>query len=115
MSNFDKYLLKINQQFQTGLAREHSYRAPFQNYLDALLPDSLCGYGLRCGYECRYGFRCGCGCGGHRREAFRLYGARWLKDRVGRKLTFEEVLHYQKMVSALAGTIRVMEELDVIP
>ena len=38
---------------------------------------------------------------------------KWLKDRVGRKLTFEEVLHYQKMVSALAGTVRVMGELGV--
>jgi predicted helicase len=36
---------------------------------------------------------------------------KWLKDRVGRKLTFEEVMHYQKMVCALAGTVRVMGEL----
>ena len=38
---------------------------------------------------------------------------KWLKDRVGRKLTFEEVLHYQRMVCALAGTVRVMGELGV--
>ena len=38
---------------------------------------------------------------------------KWLKDRVGRKLTYEEVMHYQKMVCALAGTVRVMRELNL--
>lgn len=33
-----QYLEKINKQFQTGNAREHSYRAALQNYLEALLP-----------------------------------------------------------------------------
>ncbi len=41
MSHFNEYLHKINKQFQSGLATEHSYRAPFQNYLDALLPEAL--------------------------------------------------------------------------
>jgi predicted helicase len=39
--NFNTYIDKINRQFQSGIAREHSYRAPFQNYLEALLPDVL--------------------------------------------------------------------------
>ncbi len=39
--DFNTYIDKINRQFQSGIAREHSYRAPFQNYLEALLPDVL--------------------------------------------------------------------------
>ena len=41
---------------------------------------------------------------------------KWLKDRKGRKLTIDEARHYQKIVVALKGTIRLMEEIDqVIP
>jgi predicted helicase len=41
MSSFNTYLEKIDRQFQSGIATEHSYRAPFQNYLESLLPDVL--------------------------------------------------------------------------
>ena len=37
---------------------------------------------------------------------------KWLKDRKGRTLTFEDLHHYQKIVVALAETIRLMEEID---
>ena len=37
---------------------------------------------------------------------------KWLKDRIGRRLTFEEVLHYQKMIRALWGTVEVMGRLE---
>ena len=37
---------------------------------------------------------------------------KWLKDRVGRKLTFEEVMHYQKMVRAIWETVGVMGEME---
>ena len=41
---------------------------------------------------------------------------KWLKDRRGRLLTFEDLIHYQSVVVALAETIRLMEEIDrVIP
>ncbi len=39
---------------------------------------------------------------------------KWLKDRKGRTLTFEDLHHYQKIVVALAETIRLMEEIDSI-
>ena len=39
---------------------------------------------------------------------------KWLKDRVGRTLTFEEVLHYQKMIVALTQTSVLMEKLDAL-
>lgn len=37
---------------------------------------------------------------------------KWLKDRKGRKLSFDEVLHYQKIIIALVNTDRVMKEID---
>jgi hypothetical protein len=37
---------------------------------------------------------------------------KWLKDRKGRKLTYDDLTHYQHIVSALNETIRVMAEID---
>jgi hypothetical protein len=37
---------------------------------------------------------------------------KWLKDRKGRKLSFDDLLHYQKIVVALKETMRLMEEID---
>ena len=37
---------------------------------------------------------------------------KWLKDRKGRKLTYDETQHYQKIVVALNETIRLMGEID---
>ncbi|MBC8526610.1 MAG: DNA methyltransferase [Candidatus Cloacimonetes bacterium] len=39
---------------------------------------------------------------------------KWLKDRRGRKLSFEDILHYQKIVVALTETDRLMKEIDKI-
>jgi len=38
--------------------------------------------------------------------------SKWLKDRRGRQLSFDEVLYYQHIVVALAETIRLMGEID---
>jgi hypothetical protein len=38
--------------------------------------------------------------------------SRWLKDRKGRKLTFDDINHYRQIVAALAETIRLMPEID---
>jgi predicted helicase len=38
--------------------------------------------------------------------------AKWLKDRKGRKLTYDDLTHYQQIVSALAETIVLMESID---
>jgi hypothetical protein len=40
---------------------------------------------------------------------------KWLKDRKGRELTFEDILHYQKIIVALAETDNIMKEIDLIP
>jgi len=37
---------------------------------------------------------------------------KWLKDRKGHKLTYDDLTHYQQVVSALAETIRLMGEID---
>ena len=35
-----------------------------------------------------------------------------LKDRRGRQLSFDDLMHYQKVVVALAETMRLMNEID---
>lgn len=40
---------------------------------------------------------------------------KWLKDRKGRKLDYEDIQHYQKIIVALTETDRLMKEIDKIP
>jgi len=39
---------------------------------------------------------------------------KWLKDRKGRTLEFDDILHYQKIIVALSETDRIMKEIDKI-
>ncbi len=39
---------------------------------------------------------------------------KWLKDRKGRVLSYDDLTHYQRIVSALAETIRIMGEIDAV-
>jgi predicted helicase len=39
---------------------------------------------------------------------------KWLKDRKGRELSFDDILHYQKIIVALTETDRLMKEVDVV-
>ena len=39
---------------------------------------------------------------------------KWLKDRKGRELSYEDILHYQKIIVALSETSRIMKEIDLI-
>src|SRR5690625_1609381 len=39
---------------------------------------------------------------------------KWLKDRRGRTLEFDDILHYQKIIVALSETDRLMKEIDKI-
>ncbi|MBL7067078.1 MAG: N-6 DNA methylase [Candidatus Marinimicrobia bacterium] len=39
---------------------------------------------------------------------------KWLKDRRGRELSFDDILHYQKIIVALSETGRIMKEIDKI-
>jgi len=40
--------------------------------------------------------------------------AKWLKDRKGRTLSDEDIVHYQKIVVAISETIRLMAEIDEV-
>lgn len=39
---------------------------------------------------------------------------KWLKDRIGKKLSNEEIIHYQKMIVAIKSTIEIQENIDNI-
>ena len=39
---------------------------------------------------------------------------KWLKDRKGRELSVDDILHYQKIIVALAETDRIMKEIDTV-
>jgi predicted helicase len=39
---------------------------------------------------------------------------KWLKDRKDRELSYEDILHYQKIIVALSETDRIMKEIDEI-
>ncbi len=39
---------------------------------------------------------------------------KWLKDRRGRKLNFDDIVHYQKIITALSETDRIMKQTDKI-
>ncbi|GMN90027.1 type ISP restriction/modification enzyme [Francisella sciaenopsi] len=39
---------------------------------------------------------------------------KWLKDRKGRELGFEDILHYQKIIVALSETDRLMRDIDKV-
>ncbi|TLY99893.1 MAG: hypothetical protein E6K36_14220 [Gammaproteobacteria bacterium] len=39
---------------------------------------------------------------------------KWLKDRKGRKLSKDDIEHYQKIVVAISETIRIMKEIDEV-
>ena len=39
---------------------------------------------------------------------------KWLKDRRGRELTFDDILHYQKIIVVLNETNKLMQEIDKI-
>jgi len=39
---------------------------------------------------------------------------KWLKDRRGRQLNFDDILHYQKIIVALTETDRIMKEIDEV-
>ena len=39
---------------------------------------------------------------------------KWLKDRKDKTLSYEDIMHYQKIIVALTNTARVMEEIDGI-
>ena len=39
---------------------------------------------------------------------------KWLKDHTGKKLGYKDIQHYQRIIVALAETIRIMQEIDKV-
>ncbi len=39
---------------------------------------------------------------------------KWLKDRKGRELSVDDIMHYQRIIVALTNTDRIMKEIDQI-
>jgi hypothetical protein len=39
---------------------------------------------------------------------------KWLKDRKGRILNYDEILHYQRIITVLVETDEMMEEIDEV-
>jgi len=39
---------------------------------------------------------------------------KWLKDRKGRRLTESDIVHYQRVIVAIAETVRVMQDVDEV-
>ncbi len=39
---------------------------------------------------------------------------KWLKDRKGRELSFDDLIHYQNIISILGATVEIMNEIDQI-
>ena len=39
---------------------------------------------------------------------------KWLKDRRQRKLSYDDISHYEKIVVALGETIRLMKQIDEV-
>jgi predicted helicase len=39
---------------------------------------------------------------------------KWLKDRKGRQLTYDDLTHYQQVVAALAETMKLMNNIDIV-
>ena len=39
---------------------------------------------------------------------------KWLKDRKGKELSFDDICHYQKIINALYLTSQLMQEIDEI-
>lgn len=54
------------------------------------------------------------------KKAFEFYiggyqpAEKWLKDRRDRTLSYEDILHYQKIIKALMETDRLMQEIDAV-
>ena len=52
-------------------------------------------------------------------EAWEMYiggyqpAQKWLKDRKGRTLSYDDILHYQKIIAVLSETKRLMDEIDI--
>ena len=101
---FLKYVNTINRRFCADSATEQSYRGDLDHLLQTLLPDiAVANKPKRIDYGAKL----------HSKPLkhpnclyWRLQHAlKWLKDRKGRTLSFEDIQHYKKIIIALTEPI----------
>ena len=105
-----QYIDQIKKRYRTGISREHSYRGDLQNLLQELAPGIL---------VTNEPARVECGAPDYsitRKITKTSPGyqpaQKWLKDRKGRQLSVDDIMHYQKIIVALTETHRLMQEVD---
>lgn len=134
-----QYISSISSRYQLGNASEHTFRGDLQNLLEALVPSiratnepkrQSCGapdYILAKidastgSASIPIGFVEAKDIGDNVPQvAWEFYiggyqpAQKWLKDRKDRKLDFDDILHYQKIIVALTETERLMRAVDEI-
>jgi hypothetical protein len=104
----DQYIDNINKRYKLGNATEHTFRGDLQQLLETLVPN------ISATNEPK---RQSCGAPDYIWE-FYIGGyqpaQKWLKDRKDRKLEFDDIMHYQKIIVALTETDRIMKEIDAM-
>lgn len=105
-----EYLDKVNTRYKAEISTEHSYRGDLQSLLETIAPDVL---------VTNEPTRIACGAPDYivtkRKIPVGYYiEAKYLGADLTTKslLSFEDILHYQKIIVALTETARVMGEID---
>ena len=125
-----QYTETINKRYKPGMAREHSYRGDLEDLIRTVVegveitnepsnvtacgnPDYVITKGKIWINDEQYFDNIPL-------VAWEFYiggyqpAQKWLKDRKGRELSFDDILHYQKIIVALTETDRLMKEIDKI-
>jgi hypothetical protein len=106
----DRYLHEIQRNLSSGNATEHTHRPALKKLIESLASGITATNEPKreeCGAP---DFVVSLSIGGYQ------VCEKWLKDRRGRTLTYDDQLHYCKVVTALSETIRLMREIyELIP
>ncbi|MHB8907916.1 MAG: type ISP restriction/modification enzyme [Syntrophales bacterium] len=114
MEPLKPYLTAIEGNLKTGNATEHTHRPALKSLIESL------GENVTATNEPKRE-RCGApdfqGVPQHV-WAFHVGGYqvchKWLKDRKGRRLSWDDIDHYQRLIATLDETIRLMAKIDEI-
>ncbi|WP_233588569.1 type ISP restriction/modification enzyme [Flavobacterium sp. LS1P28] len=103
----EQYIQNINSAYKRGNATEHTYRGDLKQLIESIVPDVAATNETQ--YfdnvpEIAWNFYIG----GYQPAQ------KWLKDRKERKLEFDDIAHYQKIIVALSETDRLMKVIDTI-
>ena len=117
------YLRQVGKDLARGDSTEHTHRRASQNLVEALVSGSTCTNEPKkttdAGHpdmkvsqgETPLGFIETPGWYEFHIGGYQVLH-KWLKDRKGRKLSNDDITHYQRVVVAIKETIRLMSEID---